>query len=423
MGLLAPLSRSARQFKATDASDLTWTALLGQPASKAGVAVNVETALRVSTVFSCCRVLAEGVAQVPLNLFRVVGNQKTLAKNNPLFKILALRPNDYMTSFEFRETMMYHAVLTSNAFAFIGRGGIKRDIVELIPIYSPVRIERDRFYNITYWIDGPDGESVPYSQDEIFHLRGPSWNGYVGMDAVKLARESIGLAIATEENHGRLFSNGAAPGGVLSVEGTLSKENREALKARIAEYQEGLHNRFKTLVLDQSAKWQAMAMTGVDAQHLETRRFQIEEVCRALRVFPQMVGHTDKTSTFASADAFFTAHVMHSLMPWFRRWAEKIGHQLLGDDPALEACFAIAFLLFADSKQRSDYYQSALGGARGETAYLTRNEVRWIESSFLGIALDPLDGGDALPTPTPPVKPIEGPDITPKPPHLQADGE
>ena len=127
MGFLTPLSRSARaEHKVTDAADLTWTALLGAPSSKAGVAVNIETAMRVSTVFGCCRVLAEGVAQLPLNLYRLVGNSKKLAIDDPRFNLLALRPNDFMTSFEFRETLMYHAVLTHNAFAYIGRGGSKK---------------------------------------------------------------------------------------------------------------------------------------------------------------------------------------------------------------------------------------------------------------------------------------------------------
>jgi HK97 family phage portal protein len=396
-GFLAPLSRSARnEFKVTDASDLTWTALLGQPSSKAGVAVNIETALRVSTVFSCCRVLSEGIAQLPLNLFRIEGRSKKLATDHPLFKLLKLRPNDYMTAFEFRETMMYHAVLTHNAFAYIGRGGINRDIVELIPIYYPVRVEYSAG-EIIYHVQTADFGEVAYGPDEIFHLRGPSWNGYLGMDCVKLAREAIGLAIATEETHGRLFANSAKPGGLLSVQGTLSKENREALKAKIAEQQEGLHNAFKTLVLDQAAKWESMAMTGVDAQHLETRRFQIEEVCRALRVFPQMVMHSDKTATFASAEQFFIAHVTHSLMPWIIRWQDKIGHSLLNDADNMEAIFAVAAMMFGDAAQRSTYYMNALGGARAESAFLTKNEVRSIEAALLGISFDPLPGGDALP--------------------------
>lgn len=388
----------AREVKSVDASPLTWTALLGQPSSKAGVAVNVETALRVSTVFACCRVLAEGVAQLPLKLYRSGANEsKKPATDHPLYDLLAVRPNDFMTSFEMRETMMYHAVLTGNAFAYVGRGGTERAIQEIIPLHGLVRVDQDKQFNVTYWVAGPDGREVDYGPSEILHIRGPSWNGYLGMDVVRLAREAIGLAIATEETQGRLFSNGAAPGGVLSVDGSLSPESKVALKARIAEQQEGLHNRFKTLVLDQAAKWQSMAMTGVDAQQLETRRFQIEEVCRGLRVFPQMVMHSDKTSTFASAEQFFLAHVTHSLMPWITRWEQRLGLQILVDEPGLFAKFIVAALLRGDAVQRATFYEKALGGARPETAYMTKNEVRSLED------LDPVEGGDKLPPAAPPV--------------------
>jgi HK97 family phage portal protein len=120
-----------------------------------------------------------------------------------------------------------------------------------------------------------------------------------------LAREAIGLAIATEETHASLHANGAQPGGVLAVKGKLDKEARERLKAAWQAFQGGVANRFKTAVLDVDAEWKPLSMTGVDSQHLETRRFQIEEICRAMRVFPQLVMHSDKTSTFASAEQFF----------------------------------------------------------------------------------------------------------------------
>lgn len=416
-GLFGTLARGA-EYKSTDASALTWAALLGQPSSKAGVAVNIETALRVSTVFGCCRVLGEGIAQLPLNLFEVNGNSSKLS-TDPLQKLISLRPNDFMTSFEMRETMMYRAVLGGNAYAYLGRGGLKRSIQEIVPLHNPCRPVFQGGYNLLgYKVDNLEGEVIDYEPDEILHLRGPSWDGLVGMDAIRLARESIGLAIATEETHSRLFSNGARPGGLLSVDGSLSKESKDALKQRIADQQEGLHNQFKTLVLDQAAKWQTMAMTGVDAQHLDTRRFQIEEVCRAMRVFPQMVMHSDKASTFASAEQFFIAHVTHSLMPWGTRLTQRIDHTMLADRPNMMARLAYAALMFGDAAARSTYYQNALGGARGETAYMTRNEVRLIESSLLGISLDPIEGGDTVPTATPPVAPIGGPDVKPQLPHL-----
>lgn len=400
-GLFGALAKSA-EFKVTDASDLTWAALLGSPSSKAGVAVNIETALRVSTVLACVRVLAEGVAQLPLKVYRVdpKTGSKTPATDLPVYDILARRPNEFQTSFEMREMMMFHAVLTGNAYAYTGRGGIKRDIQEIIPLTpNRVRVTQDVEYGLLYHVADLSGREVTLTSDEIFHLRGPSWNGYLGMDALHLAREAVGLAIATEESHARLFANGAAPGGVLSVDGNLSKESKQALRDRVAEQIEGLHNRFKTLVLDQSAKWQSMAMTGAEAQQIETRGFQVEEVCRAMRVFPQMVMHTDKTSTFASAEQFFLAHVTHSLMPWLVRWEHMIEHNLLADQDDLIAKFSVAALLRGDATQRASFYQAALGGARPETAYMTKNEVRALEE------LNPLDGGDTLPPATPPAPP------------------
>ncbi len=310
---------------------------------------------------------------------------------------------------------MFHAVMTGNAYAYIGRGG--GEIQELIPLTpNRVRAIQSIDYGIEYHVTDMAGGVAVLQRENVFHLRGPTWNGYLGMDAVHLAREAIGLSIATEETHSRLFANSAQPGGVLSLKGELSKESKERLKVRIAEQQEGLHNRFKSLVLDQEATWQSMSMTGVDSQHLETRRFQIEEVCRALRVFPQMVMHSDKTSTFASADAFFLAHVLHSLLPWITRWEHTIERDLLGDDDSLLAKFNVNGLLRGDAASRADFYLKALGGARAETAYMTRNEVRELED------MDPIEGGDTLPVPSAPIPetpaPIGGEDVGPAKPAV-----
>ena len=354
--------------------------------------------------------LAEGVAQLPLKVYRIVGMSKQPADDLGIYKLLFRRPNEWQTSFELREMMMFHAVLTGNAYAYIGRGnGEVQEIIPLVP--NRVRAIQDIKYGITYHVTDLDGGTTVLPRESVLHLRGPSWNGYLGMDAVHLAREAIGLAIATEETHSRLFANSARPGGVLSLKGELSKESRDRLKARIAEQQEGLHNSFKTIVLDQEASWASMTMTGVDSQHLETRRFQIEEVCRGMRVFPQMVMHSDKTSTFASADAFFLAHVIHSLMPWVTRWEQTIERDLLVGTEDLVAKFNVNGLLRGDAASRADFYLKALGGARAETAYMTRNEVRELED------MDPIEGGDTLPVPIGPAPivqaPIGGPDVGP----------
>lgn len=397
MGIFDRVAASFER-KATSIADYTWSELFPHTNAKSGVSVNVDTSLRVTTVFACARVLAEGIAQLPINLFSVdpADGSKNPVKGNPLSKILSRRPNDWMTSFELRETMMFHAVLTGNAYAYIGWGGNPKRVVELIPLVpSRLVVQRNIDYSLTYYVSGLDGGTITVPAENILHIKGPSWNSYLGMDAVQLAREAIGLAITTEETHASLHANGAQPGGVLSVKGKLDDKSRERLKAAWQQFQGGVSNRYKTAVLDVDADWKPMAMTGVDTQHLETRRFQIEEICRSMRVFPQLVMHSDKTSTFASADAFFLAHVTHSLMPWIRRWEEAIEHKCLDNQDNIICKFNTNALLRGNDAVRGDYYMKALGGARGETAYMTRNEVRALED------LNPIDGGDKLLIPTP----------------------
>lgn len=398
------VSTPKREKKTTDISAYTWTELLGQGGSKAGVTVNVDTALRVSTVFACARVLAEGVAQLPLKVYRTtetpLGATRVPATDHPAFDILYRRPNDWMTSFELREQMMFHAVLCGNAYAYIGWGGRPSRIVEIIPLVpSRVTAVRGTDYSMTYRVSGLDGKTTTLPQENVLHIRGPSWDGYLGLDAVRLAREAIGLAIATEETHASLHANGAQPGGILTIKGKLDEPSRERLKLAWAAM--GSANKFKTAVVDMDSDWKSMAMTGVDSQHIETRRFQIEEICRAMRVFPQMVMHSDKTSTFASAESFFLAHVTHSLMPWITRWEHTLEHALFDDkDKDLIVKFNVNGLLRGTPTERFTAYQTVLGGARPETAWMTRNEVRELED------LDPIDGGDKLPEPVPVVAPV-----------------
>jgi HK97 family phage portal protein len=358
--------------------------------AKSGVIVNIDTALRVSTVLACARVIAEGCAQLPMQFFERSGDGKSKTPyTGPEVDVLTRAPNDWMTPFEVKEQMTIHAVLSGNAYAYLGRAGNK--LVEIIPLTpGNVSVYRHVDWTLEYHVSDLAGETVKVDPADMLHLRGPSWNGYLGMDAVQTAREAIGLAISTEETHASLHANGSQPGGVLSVKGKLDEAARNRLKAQWQAFQGGVANKFKTAVLDMDVDWKPLAMTGVDSQHLETRRFQIEEICRALRVFPQMVMHSDKASTFASAEQFFLAHVTHSLMPWLRRWEEAYGRCLFPNKPNILVRHNVNELLRGDASQRASFYQAALGGARGETAYMTRNEVRAMED------LDPIEGGDKL---------------------------
>jgi HK97 family phage portal protein len=324
MALFAP-SRKAASFS-SDLRDFFASRM-----SISGKAVNTTTALEVATVFACLRVLGEGVAQVPLKLILESkdGRSKLPAKDHWLYDILAFRPNPWQTSFEFREMLMWHVALTGNFFAFKNVVGGK--IKELIP-FEPgcVTVYRDQQTGeLSYQISAANGATKPVPASAMWHVRGPSWNSWMGLEAVSLAREAIGLSMATEEQHARMHRNGVQASGAYSVEGTLSKEQNDMLRGWIEREMGGLANSGRPMVLDRSAKWISTAMTGVDAQHLETRKYQIEEICRFFRVIPLMVGSSDKAATYASAEQMFLAHVVHTLAPWYQRLEQSIDANLL----------------------------------------------------------------------------------------------
>lgn len=306
--------------------------IYGGRATSTGRTVNVGTAIDVSTVFACCRVIGEGVAQVPFKLMRESGDgkQRLPAKDHPLYDKLACRPNRWQTSFEYRETMIWQAVLTGNHFSYKNRIGNK--IIELFPFDTgTVKVLREDDGTLSYEVTAPNGSKRIFPAESIWHVRGPSLNSWYGLEAVKHAREAIGLAMAAEEAVGSLHKNGVRPSGMYSVEGTLNPDQYSNLSKWIDTYLAGAKNAGKPMVLDRAAKWVSMQMTGVDAQTLEQRRFQIEEICRFARVMPIMVGYSDKAVTYASAEQMFLAHVVHTLAPWYQRLEQSADINLLTD--------------------------------------------------------------------------------------------
>jgi len=303
--------------------------------SASGKSVNNTTAMQVAAVFAVCRVLGEGVAQVPLKLM-VEGvdakqrRTRTAARDNSLYGLMGSSPNDFQTSFEYREQVVWHCVLTGNHFSFINRGPRGR-ILELLP-FQPhqVTVKRDKNWQLTYEVKSDDdGSTQTFPAEAIWHVKGPSWSGWQGLECVRIARDAIGLAMATEESANKLHRNGVAPSGVYSVEGSLNDDQYKALAKWVHTHLAGSDNAGKPLIMDRSAKWVQTAMSGVDAQSLETRRFQIEEICRFARVSPIMVYGSDKASTYAGSSANFLAHLIHTLSPWFQRLEQSMDKNLL----------------------------------------------------------------------------------------------
>jgi HK97 family phage portal protein len=351
-----------------------WADLLVSSVSRSGRTVNVKSALEVTTVFACLRVIAEGIAQVPLKLFRErPEGGSDPAKDHPLFNVLYRHPNQWQTSFEFRESMIFHAALTGDFFAFINRVG-KGKITELIPLDpGSVTVYRDAKGILSYSVasqtqqqsgTGYSEERVGFGENKIFpaetiwHVRGPSWNTWMGLKAVELAREAIGLSMATEEAHARLHANGAQTSGLYSVDGTLGPDQYSKLRDHIEKQITG-SNRYKPFVLDRQAKYTPISMTGVDAQHIETRLHQISEICRPFRVMPIMIGHPDKTATYASAEQMFLAHVIHCLTPWAERIEQSVDVNLLTKEEresGLYAKFLLNGLMRGAAKDRAEFY-------------------------------------------------------------------
>ena len=300
-------------------------------ASKSGKTVNVQTALEVATVFACLRVRANGVAQVPLKLLRESEDGKTRrpAKDHPLYDILEARPNEWQTSFEYREMLMMHLGLCGNHCSFINRSN-RAGIMELIPfVPGSVTVKRAEDFALSYEVRAENGSTQLFPAKAIWHVRGPSWNSWMGLEPVRLAREAIGLSMALEESQSRMQRNGVRTSGTYSVEGTLTDEKYKELKNWIDRNHAGAENTGAPMIMDRGAKWLSHSMTGIDAQTLETRRFQVEEMCRQLGINPIMVFAESKNTTYASAEQMFLAHVVHSVSPDYARLEQSIRANLL----------------------------------------------------------------------------------------------
>lgn len=354
----------------------------------AGVYVNAKTALQVSTVLACVKTIADGCATPELHVFRERDDgRREKATNIPEYRLLNRRPNEWQTSFEWRRLMTMHAALTGAGLSIKVRG-LNRRVRELIPV-MPGRwgVRKVGRYDVLYRCWDEFGLIGEFEPDEVFVLNGLQWDWVGSLNAVKLARQAVGLALATERSQQAMHENSLRPSGVYSVDGSLTEEQHTRLTNWIKK-RSGPEGAGLPLVLDRAAKWIPATMSGVDAQHVETRRLQVEEICRAYGVFPIMVGHSDKAATFASSEAFFTAHLKHTLAPWHCAWTQRLDETLLDGAGPLWAEFDTRYLMAGPMKDRAVWARTM-----AELGIYTRNEIRDEEGK------DPLPGLDDPLTP------------------------
>lgn len=353
----------------------------GRPMS--GEAVTINSALRVSTVLACVKVIAEGVATPQLQVFREnINGRRQLATNIPEFRMLNRRPNEFQTSYEFRKTMTLHAALCGDALAVKVRAPGSNRVRELIPVEpGKFTIDDSIRYEPRYRCYDKHGMIGVFGIDDVLHMPSLRWELIKGLDALSLAREAVGLSIAAERSQATLHANGGRPSGLLSTPQKLSVEAADRLRESWRQFTSS--NKNGTAILDNDFKFQQITMSGVDQQALEQRRFQVEEVCRAFGVMPIMVGHSDKAATYASAEAMFSAHLIHTLAPWHELWRQRLDEYVLDGQGPLYVDFDTRYLTQGSMRDRAEWARSMI-----EMKIMTRNEVR---DSF---GLDAVEGGD-----------------------------
>jgi len=370
-----PFLSNRFEARAAPIPDRVKAFLLGEDyniGNKAGVIVNEETAMRTTAVYACVRVIAETIASLPLPLYKRLPRGKEKANYHPLYTVLHDMPNSEMTSFSFRETMMTHLLLWGNAYAQITKRGNK--ISELWPLHPAyVRIDREPLTNKLIYKYNGGAEEVIYSQEQILHISGLSFNGITGLSPISMARETIGLAQATEEFGSRFFSNGARPGGILQHPGIV--KDPERLRKSWEEVYKGVQNSHKIAVLEEGMQYKEIGIPPNDAQFLETRKFQLNEICRIFRVPPHLIGDLER-ATFSNIEHQSIDFVVHTIRPWLVRWEQAIQKALIPEEERAIyfAKFTVDGLLRGDFKTRMDGY--AVGRQNG---WYSANDVREFE--------------------------------------------
>lgn len=381
MGLLTSLLRPRAQYG--DGADF-WYQPLGQ-ASAAGVRVDADTALKASAVYSCVSLIAEIIAALPLNVYRRrADGGRELATQHPLYDLLHVQPNAQQTAYEFKQMLQAHMLLRGNGYAQIvpGRRGAVDQLVPLHP--DRVTVEPLAGGGLRYQVRQPDGAQRAFNDEDIFHVKGFTLDGVTGVSVIEYARESVGLALATESHGARMFGQGATFTGILKHPGKLSKEAAERLGREFAAASTGLSASGKTVVLEEGLDWQQISMTADDAQFLATREFQVADVARWFRVPLHMIGETAKATSWGSGiEQLGIGFVVYTLLPWLKRWEQAIARDLIVAVDTYYAEYVVDALLRGDTKARYEAY--AIGRNGG---WLSANDVRRLEN------MNPIPGGD-----------------------------
>lgn len=350
--------------------------------SYSGEAVSPTTAMQLTAVYGCVKIIAETVAQLPLHTYKLTADgNKERALQHPIYFKLHDEPNPYMTSFVFRETIMSHLLLWGNSYSQIIRNG-KGEIIALYPL-MPQRMDIVRSSNgkilYVYTQSNDDLETnkpktVILSREEILHIPGLSFDGLVGYSPISMLRNPIGAAIAADKSSGKFYSNAAMPSGVIEYPGSIN--DPKAFREKWNEAFSGAINSGKTPVLEEGMKYHQISINPSDAQFLETRKFNINEIARIFRVPPHMLADLEKSS-FSNIEQQSLEFVKYTIEPWIVRIEQALKKDLLlsKEKENLFFSFNLEGLLRGDYQSRMNGYAIAR-----QNGWMSSNDIRELEN-------------------------------------------
>lgn len=347
-------------------------------ASKTGIAVTEDSAMRLSAVFGAVRVISETIASLPWEVKQDAGDSTRSASAHPINKLIH-HPNGMMTDFNFREVCQAHLCLHGNAFIAIRRNEAGQP-VKLIPVH-PDRVEvkvykDEKFYTI-------DQGKETFDDTEMIHILGLSFDGIIGKSVIEAARESIGLGLAADQFGGSFFGNGANVSAILTHPGRLSDEAYKRLMASWARRYSGMDNSHKTAILEEGMNLQKVSISPQESQFLETRKFGVEDIARFFRIPLAYLGSLENSSTRANIEEQGIQFQRNTVLPWVKRWEAEFNRKLFPGQENYFIRMNMDGLLRGDISSRYSSYAVAR-----QWGWLSVNDIRKHES------LEPIDGGD-----------------------------
>ena len=342
--------------------------------SASGKSVTPRSAMQISAVYACVRVIAETVASLPLHVYQYTETGSEKALEHPLYRILHDEPNTEMTSFVLRETILTHLLLWGNAYCQIVRNG-RGHILGLYPLLpDQMTVDRDSGGKLTYDYMTRDSKQVRLRPEDVLHIPGLGFDGVMGYSPIALEKNAIGLGLAAEEYGSKFFSNGATPAGVLTHPNTV--KNPGALRESWNAAYGGSNNSNRVAILEEGLKFERISMPNNEAQFLETRKFQVAEICRIYRVPPHLVGDLDH-ATFSNIEHSSIDFAVHTIRPWLVRIEQSMNRALFPDKE--KGVFYVRFNI--DGLMRGAYKERMEGYAIArQNGWMSANDIRELEN-------------------------------------------